>query len=295
MNYFFLLTGIIIIVLVVKYRVQQKSDRWKTPNEPFPLDWKVLLREEVSFYNALEPESKSHFEFKMQEFLLNCRITGIKTDVSIKDQILIAASAIIPIFSFKDWRYINLNEVLLYPRMFNDSFDLDGKGRNIMGMVGSGYMNGLMILSKEALYLGFKNETDKKNTAVHEFVHLIDKIDGVVDGVPEILLQKQYVIPWLDLMKIKMEEIYTQSSDINPYGGTNQAEFFAVISEYFFERPKLLQRNHPELYRMLEQMFQQNMSSKKLNRSSTSIGRNSTCPCASGDKFKRCCGKPHYT
>ena len=55
----------------------------------------------------------------------------------------------------------------------------------------------------------------------------------------------------------KIEKIYDGKSDINPYGGTNRAEFFAVVSEYFFERPKLLEKKHPELYKLLEKIFQQ--------------------------------------
>lgn len=67
-------------------------------------------------------------------------------------------------------------------------------------MVGTGYMDGKMILSKEALLHGFENTSDKKNTAIHEFTHLIDKRDGVIDGITSALLDKQYVLPWMDYM-----------------------------------------------------------------------------------------------
>ncbi|TLX73440.1 hypothetical protein E9993_15095 [Labilibacter sediminis] len=89
----------------------------------------------------------------------------------------------------------------------------------------------------------------------------------------------------------KIDEIYEQNSDINPYGGTNRAEFFSVISEYFFERPKLLEKNHPELYDLLEKIFQQDMTARDLNKKNLSIGRNCPCPCNSGKKFKVCCGR----
>ena len=76
-------------------------------------------------------------------------------------------------------------------------------------------------------------------------------MDGQTDGIPSLLLQNQYTIPWIDLINSKIEEIYLKKSDINPYGATNKQEFFAVISEYFFERPKLLKQKHPELYQLL--------------------------------------------
>ncbi|MEA1876874.1 MAG: zinc-dependent peptidase [Bacteroidota bacterium] len=178
--------------------------------------------------------------------------------------------------------------------MFNDKFETSGPDRRILGMVGTGYMDGKMVLSKPALHHGFVNESDKKNTAIHEFVHLIDKFDGSGDGVPALLLEKQYVIPWLDLINKKIEEIFDNESDINPYGGTNRQEFFAVASEYFFERPKLLVRKHPVLYNLLEIIFNQDMTARDLNKKKLSIGRNSPCPCNSGLKFKKCCGKEHY-
>jgi len=143
-----------------------------------------------------------------------------------------------------------------------------------LGMVGTGYMDGKMILSQEALLHGFENTSDKKNTAIHEFTHLIDKRDGVIDGIPSALLDKQYVLPWMDYMDKKLDEVFEGDSDINPYGGTNRAEFFSVTSEYFFERPKLLKKKHPELYRLLEKIFQQDLSKRDLTKPVEKISEN---------------------
>lgn len=260
---------IAILVLIASIWVIYKSVRgkkWQEPKRIFPPDWRKILEEKVIFYKSLTPKNKKLFEHKVQEFLLNYKIIGIDVAVTITDKILVASSAIIPIFAFPNWRYNNLELVQLYPDMFNENFETEGKGRRTLGMVGTGFMNGKMILSKPALHHGFSNESDKKNTAIHEFVHLIDKSDTVIDGIPERLLEKQYSIPWLDLMNQEIETIYNKKSDINPYGATNRAEFFAVISEYFFERPQLLKRKHPELYKMLEEIFNQKMTSRKLKK-----------------------------
>lgn len=279
---------------IINYFIKLKANQWKTPTQVFPEEWRAILYKEVNFYNALIDEEKNHFEFKVHEFLLNCRITGIRTNIEEVDKVLIASSAVIPIFGFKDWQYTNIKEVLVYPTSFNRKFETEGEDRNILGMVGYGYMEGIMILSKEALKLGFENETDKRNTAIHEFIHLIDKSDGRIDGIPSLLLEREFTLPWIDLIQKKIDEIHEGESDINPYGGTNKAEFFSVASEYFFERPKLLQKKHPELYRQLEEIFQQKMVSKKLKKHRKEIGRNDKCPCNSGKKFKHCCGKEHY-
>jgi hypothetical protein len=286
---------LIIVILIFIFvslgkKLKNRSD-WKKPIKPFSASWRKYLFENVSFYKNLTPEEKQKFEFKVHEFLLNCRITGVETNVFEIDKVLVAASAIVPIFAFPEWQYLHLNEVLLYPSLFSESFDTEGSGRNIAGMVGTGYMEGKMILSKQALHLGFKNESDKKNTAIHEFVHLIDKADGSTDGIPELLLEKQYTLPWIDLIQKKIEEIYEGESDINPYGATNKTEFFAVISEYFFERPKLLKQKHPKLYSLLEEIFNQKIANKLKKSSQREINRNDPCPCGSGKKYKRCCGK----
>lgn len=283
--------GVLAIALVT---TNWRSVNWESPSKAFPSKWRAILTQEVNFYNSLSPAEKKQFEYKVQEFLLNCRITGIETTVNLTDKLLVAASAVIPILQFPRWRYTNLFEVLLYPKSFNEDFETKGNDRRILGMVGSGFMNGKMILSKQALHHGFDNNSDKKNTAIHEFVHLIDKLDGTIDGVPQLLLEQPCVIPWLDLMSKKIEEIEEQESDINPYGGTSKVEFFAVVSEYFFERPKLLAKKHPELYDMLEEIFDHDMEKRQLNRKAHSLGRNSPCPCGSGRKFKHCCGKQHY-
>ncbi|OSY87611.1 phenylalanyl-tRNA synthetase subunit alpha [Tenacibaculum holothuriorum] len=281
---------IIITLYTISSTKKEAKNNWNIPKENFPNSWKAILTKKVAFYNALTPQEKELFEYKVHEFLLNCSIIGVDTNVVITDKLLIASSAIIPIFNFPKWKYPNIVEVILYPDMFNEDFETSGNNhRRILGMVGNGYMEGKMILSKPALHHGFSNESDKKNTAIHEFVHLIDKLDGNIDGIPKVLLEKQYTIPWIDLMTQKIDEIYDKTSDINPYGGTNRAEFFSVVSEYFFERPKLLARKHPDLYLLLEKIFKQEMDEMKLHTIKAEISRNDPCPCNSGIKFKKCC------
>ncbi len=292
MESIFFLALITIAAIVVYKQINKKSSKhWVAPTKEFLKEWKTILVSNVSFYNNLSKTNKKLFEFKVHEFLMNCRITGVETNITETDKILVAASAIIPIFSFPQWQYHNIDEVLIYPDSFNEQFHTSGENRSILGMVGTGYMEGKMILSQKALHHGFKNNNDKKNTAIHEFVHLIDKSDGQTDGIPSLLLEQQYVIPWIDLIHNKIDDIYKNESDINPYGATNKTEFFAVAAEYFFERPKLLKRKHPKLYQVLEKTFNQKLADKERAHSNREINRNDPCPCGSNKKHKLCCGK----
>ena len=246
---------LIIFIIAILFAVNFLQKKKTTVTEPVPPLLKKILEDSVPFYQQLNKEKQKEFEERAAHFLQLVKITGVKTIVEDIDRVLIAASAIIPIFNFAGWEYKNLHEVLLYPDSFNHDYEQQGEGRNILGMVGSGAMNHVMILSQFELRQSFSNETGKNNTAIHEFVHLVDKTDGEIDGIPESLLHRQYIKPWLQLMQQKIKDIYDENSDINPYGATNEAEFFAVVSEYFFERPELLKEKHPELYDMLDKIF----------------------------------------
>jgi len=224
---------------------------------PLSETYQKILQEQVEFYKKLDKPQQTEFENRIQSFLAKVRITGIKTTVEDIDKVLIASSAIIPIFSFPGWEYVNLNEILLFPDAFGDEFEQEGQHRNTLGMVGSGAMNNVMLLSQHELRQAFLNKTGKTNLAIHEFVHLVDKMDGTVDGVPEFILDRKYILPWLELMQQNIGQIIADRSDINPYGATNKAEFFAVVAEYFFERPDLLKIKHPELYELLTKIFHQ--------------------------------------
>ena len=246
---------ILLAAAILLYAVLRKQKTEPAPVTPVPEVYKKILQQEVPFYQQLNAAQQKSFENRLQQFLSGVKITGVKTVVEDIDRVLVAASAIIPIFNFEGWRYVNLHEVLLYPDSFNHDFEQHGAGRDILGMVGSGAMNNIMILSQFELRQAFSNKTGKNNTAIHEFVHLVDKTDGSIDGVPAFILDKQYLLPWLQRMREEIDLIRNDQSDIDAYGASNESEFFAVVSEYFFERPELLQEKHPELYELLLKIF----------------------------------------
>ena len=225
---------------------------------PFPAEWETVLQRDVLFFRVLDPAARTRFRRQLQVFLGEKRITGIRIQLDTTTRVLAAASAIIPIFGFPDWEWDQISEILIYPNRFDGDFRFgDQEGQNILGMVGTGGLNRLMILSRPDLIQGFRNATDKRNVGVHEFAHLVDKSDGLIDGVPSVGLDRQAVGPWIDLVRRKMAEIEAGRSDIDRYALTNEAEFFAVTSEYFFERPAMMRRKHPHLYAALERQADQ--------------------------------------
>jgi len=264
--------------------------------QPFPAEWETVLQREVVFYRTLEPADQARFRRELQLFLGEKRITGIKTELDTTTRVLAGASAIIPIFGFPEWEWDQISEVLIYPSRFDTDFTFGERNdHRTLGMVGSGAMNRIMILAKPDLLAGFRNPGDKRNVGVHEFAHLVDKSDGTIDGLPGVGLDRRSIGPWIELVRRKTEEIRRGDSDIDRYALTNEAEFFAVASEYFFERPGVMQRKHPELYAMLARVFNQSLGvraaalAREIKRGRPRFGRNSPCPCGSGLKYKKCC------
>ena len=245
---FFVLLFIMLIILFVFKPRRTEIIAW-------PENYQDLLQDYVGFYSNLDIEGRKRFDEMFQKFLLAVKITGANAEVEDLDRVLIGAAAVIPVYFIPDWEYVNLKEVLLYPGNFNTEFEQQGDDRLVSGMVGTGALQNVMILSKWELRQGFINSKSNRNTALHEFVHLIDKMDGTLDGIPELLLERKYVAQWQELVNATMEEIRLGASDIDAYAATSPVECFAVLAEYFFEQPGLFRSSHPDLHTILQRIF----------------------------------------
>ena len=252
---------------------------WQAP-------WSEFLQGKVAFYRMLNQQDKKRFEQRILLFLQTTRVESGTLEVTDNDCLLVAASAVIPVWGFPKWHYFNLKTVYLFPGAFNEQFECGKADSLITGMVGTGPMAGKMGLSRPALYQGFENSRDKQNVGIHEFVHLIDMADGECDGYPERLKEFAFSIPWFELVAQKVADIDKRKSNIRDYATTNRAEFLAVASEYFFERPAMLQSKHPRLFDSLSSFYQQDVRAIEKD---VKWHKKQPCPCGSGKRYKRCC------
>ena len=134
---------------MIRYRTAR---RLRVVSQPFPEEWERTLQGKVEFFRALSSEDQQRFRKRVQLFLDETPITGVRTDVDEEIRALVAASAVIPTFGFDDWEYRGLGEILIYPTAFGDDYRTDEEAdRNTLGMIGINHLSGVMILSKPAL------------------------------------------------------------------------------------------------------------------------------------------------
>ncbi|MHC2993659.1 phenylalanyl-tRNA synthetase subunit alpha [Pontibacter sp. HJ8] len=284
-------------LLFYRWATRKERRRRQVLERGFPVEWRKILQDRVGFYHTLKEEDQQRFERMLLLFVSEKRITGIQTEVDDTTRVLVGASAIIPIFGFQDWEYHNLGEVLVFPESIHRFKDKDNEAvSEVLGRVNPFQNDHYVTLSKPALEQGFNDMADRKNVGIHEFAHMLDQADGEIDGVPKAYLPEELVRPWQELMYRKISQIENGNSDINSYGATSEAEFFAVVTEYFFEKPGQLAEKHPRLYELLTKIFKQNPRRRfridfrsLLNPYGKRLGRNEACPCGSGEKYKNCC------
>ncbi len=231
---------------------------------PFPVAWEAVLRARIPYYASLEPAERTRFQQLVALFLDEKPIHGVGCAIDDTARLLVAASAIIPVFAFPGWEYTTLRKVLIRPEAFDAEFRAEAAspgttGARALGMVGnSGWFDGVMILSLPDLLAGFAEGAGKHHVGIHEFAHLIDRSDGAIDGVPA-TLPRACLRPWTTLVHEHLAHRAGADSGLPAYGYTNEAEFFAVASEYFFQSPAELARRDPPLYALLASVFRQDM------------------------------------
>jgi MtfA peptidase len=235
----------------------------------FPGEWEAILRQRIPFYASLVAGERLRFQHLVAIFLDEKPIRGVGCEVDDTCRLLVAASAVIPVFAFPAWEYSTLRKILVRPEPFDAEFAPANPHPSFaQGMIGrAGLLDGVMILSKPELLAGFSDAAGKHHVGIHEFAHLIDQADGAIDGIPT-ATPRECLRPWTTLVHERLSGHAVGDSGIPSYGYTNEAEFFAVVSEYFFQSPEELAQRDPDLYAVLERIFRQDMlgRSRLMNR-----------------------------
>ncbi|MCX6356875.1 MAG: zinc-dependent peptidase [Candidatus Aureabacteria bacterium] len=247
------LCAVPVLVVYASMALRRPLRRRRLAQQPFPPAWREILLGGVRFYRRLNPEGRRRFEKNLRYFLAEQRIEGVG-GVEITDEIrvLVAAGAAVLLHGQPEWELPRGHTILVYPEGFDERFRFRPSGP----LLGQMHGQGPIIISREALIEGWRNPGRGDNVVLHEFAHLMDMRGGSVSGVPR-MLNAAASGAWLGLIHKEMEKVERHQSALWSYAATNEAEFFAVAVECFFERPVVLREKHPELYRALSQFFNQ--------------------------------------
>jgi Mlc titration factor MtfA (ptsG expression regulator) len=222
--------------------------------EPFPEAWRHVLQARVPFYQRFDDRQRQRFETKLKVFVRTKAFAGAGGMV-IDDEtkVVIGAAAARLVMNLPDEHYGRLNEVVVYPSHYKH------KDRHGFVVFGEAFGPGVVVLSFDAVVQGLADPHDGHDTATHEFAHALDAADGAFDGTPELEGVEAYA-PFAAVMTKAFAHLRSRAGRkgrrlLRDYGATNEAEFFAVATETFFEKPQQMKKREPELYAVLSAYY----------------------------------------
>jgi Mlc titration factor MtfA (ptsG expression regulator) len=225
----------------------------RRPVQPLSLEGRETLASQVGYFARLDAPEQARFIANVERFLADQHISGPRGKaVSDELRVLVAASAVALVFGRKGFVYPRTRDIVVYDEAFDAQYNIGTKERFI-GMV---HGSGPILFSARALREAFAKPRDGIHVGLHEFAHVIDFDGGVADGIPS-LMPWGVADAWLVLVHKETQRIETRRSVLGSYAATNEAEFFAVATEAFFEKPRELREKHPQLYATLVAVYGQ--------------------------------------
>lgn len=234
------------------------------PEAVFKEEWIEILKRDVPLYAQLPDELLQLLHERVARFIDSTRFEGCNGLELTESMILtIAAQACMLVLHREGEPYPELRNIYLYPTTFSsvqksrDALGIVTEGR--VSRLGESWNTGTVILAWDSVEQGAGNIEDGHNVTFHEFSHQLDHEDGDTDGAPT-LPSRQAYRSWAKVFKENYADFNQLLEDgkdtlIDPYGAVSPAEFFAVATETFFEKPKQLHRDRPELYAELARFY----------------------------------------
>ncbi len=234
--------------------------RWRrarVQRQPFPRAWRAVLQRQFPAYRrlpaALQMELKRHVQVLLAEkAFIGC--SGLVVTDAMR--VLVAAQAALLLLNRGTDYFPNLRQVLLYPGDFfveRSRHDGGVVHEARQALAGESWQQGQVILSWDAVQHGAAVPDDGRNVVIHEFAHQLDQERGRANGAPWLGRRDRYP-RWAAVLSGEFDALrgrIARGDDpglIDPYAATDPAEFFAVVSEHFFEQPQALADAHPALY-----------------------------------------------
>lgn len=249
----------------------KKMRRKRLYQKPISAIWISIIRKNVPLYNRLSSADQQELHGHIQIFLAEKYFEGC-AGLEITDEIrlTIAAQACILLLHRETDYYPTLTSILVYPH----AYLVHHRERNSIGLVteriqqrlGESWAHGTVVLSWDDVCSGAADFHDGHNVVFHEFAHQLDLEDGHVADGSVVLPRRSMYIAWARILgreyaALRKDVASGHKTVMDRYGATSPAEFFAVATECFFEKPISLKKKHPELYEELRLFYQQDPAS----------------------------------
>lgn len=265
-----LAAGVVLGRRMLAGRSWSEPEPLRLPSDPVPDGWAEIVRAQVPLAHLLAEEDFRRLLKLTQLFLREKRMEGAGgLELTEEMRVAIAAQACLLVNWLELRPYPELRTVIVYPdtmvrprhadfvdpALFYDDWEVDWRADEPETLLGESWDHGVVLLSWDSARHGSYDRRDGVNVVLHEFAHQLDQEAGEADGVPAGLPLGR-LHEWGEVIHARFEELRAhgragRETLLDPYGATNYAEFFAVATETFFERPHQLEREHPDLYRLL--------------------------------------------
>jgi Mlc titration factor MtfA (ptsG expression regulator) len=231
---------------------------------PFPEAWLEHLRRNVPLYALLSDAEQAALCDDLRLFVAEKHWEGCG-GLALTDEVrvTIAAQACLLLLGIDRDSFDHVHTILVYPSGFRSPEGWagpDGVVRPDTGLLGQAWYRGPVILAWDSVLAGGR-DAQGRNVVLHEFAHQLDFLDGLMDGTPPLHSREQYR-RWQQVMTAEYARLVAEAEHGRPrvldaYGATDPAEFFAVATECFFEKPVPLRQQHPQLYDVLRDYYRQ--------------------------------------
>jgi len=256
------LTALIVVALAAAPALTQLRRR-RVRVRPFPAAWSAILDRRVPYVAKLTPPLRRKLEGHIQVFLAEKNFVGCD-GFTITDEVrvTIAAQACLLILERESYYFPRLADILVYPGAFVVERVTGGPmlhSDSTRVLSGESWSHGQVVLSWADAAHGAAIPDDGRNVVIHEFAHQLDQEKGYANGAPWLGRRDRYA-SWSNVMGAEFARLQYAAATgeptlFNTYGATEPAEFFAVISEAFFEQPRLFAQLHPALYEELRGVY----------------------------------------
>jgi MtfA peptidase len=260
-----ILFGLVFSVVLLWYlrqyvRRARKEKLFKTPLESSRI---AILQKYVTIYTKLPQSLRQELHGHINLFLDEKVFIG-REDLEVTDEmrVVVAGNACLLLLQGNKRRFSGFSSILIYPNTYQ-AIDVQHEGllvtEHSSHRAGESWVRGPIVLSWGDILSGSVDAEDGHNVVIHEFAHKLDEQSGHMNGLPVLRNESEYK-EWRKVLSEEYEALHErvkhgENKVIDEYGTVSPAEFFAVASESFFEKPAQMKKRLPALYKQLQTFY----------------------------------------